>query len=283
MSRLGPWYTVIAVVGATITISSLIPAVQAKQSAFCRTFSKTFRFKCTEHRMHSIQGFELVTHRLRNREEADSRASPVLVMHPEFLNGDSWFQFTDAEDRLLPLLLLNAGFDVWVGHERATYCPICSSLVALARTLSRFWNWTWDDHAEDDVPVFLEYISKATGSAVHYIGLSQSATVGAASATMLKNSRFIKSLTLVGPTIYIGDTNSAVMAAWAFTFGAIIDEANYDNGYQSGVFNTSTLSQLRTVNIQSVYLDDYAHFDLLWSFRRTRDIFFPVLRFLRRH
>ncbi|KAL3702151.1 hypothetical protein R1sor_020173 [Riccia sorocarpa] len=43
------------------------------------------------------------------------------------------------------------------------------------------------------------------------------------------------------------------------------------------------LSQLRTVNIQSVYLDDYAHFDLLWSFRRTRDIFFPVLRFLRRH
>ncbi|KAL2611284.1 hypothetical protein R1flu_022976 [Riccia fluitans] len=191
--------------------------------------------------MYSADGFELAMHRVGRKTTADSRAAPVLIMHLEFLNGDSWFQFTDAADRLLPMLLVDAGFDVWIGHERATYWS--HGHLDLETTDTRYWDWTWDDHAHYDVPVYLDFINNVTASSVHYIGLSESATAGAATATMLQNSLLIRSLTLIGPTIYIGDTNSIVMAAWAFIFGDIIDEGNYENGYQSGSFNFSTCSR----------------------------------------
>ncbi len=62
------------------------------------------------------------------------KGAPVLLMHQEFLNGDSWFQFVDAKHvgRLLPVLLLDDGFDVWVGHQRATYW--CHDHVSLHYT-----------------------------------------------------------------------------------------------------------------------------------------------------
>lgn len=52
------------------------------------------------------------------------KGSPVLLMHMEFLNGDSWFQYVDGDrhvSRLLPIMLVEDGFDVWIGHQRATY------------------------------------------------------------------------------------------------------------------------------------------------------------------
>lgn len=48
----------------------------------------------------------------------------MLLMHMEFLNGDMWFQYVDADGHvtnLLPMMLLEDGFDVWIGHQRATY------------------------------------------------------------------------------------------------------------------------------------------------------------------
>jgi hypothetical protein len=44
-------------------------------------------------------------------------------MHQEFQNGDIWLRHVDEQNRtdmLLPVMLLEKGFDVWVGHQRAT-------------------------------------------------------------------------------------------------------------------------------------------------------------------
>ncbi|KAL2651515.1 hypothetical protein R1flu_019643 [Riccia fluitans] len=393
MAGLRMWYLAVTVLAvSTISLRGFVPAVHAAKSNFCGTFVEPFQFLCTERRMHSADGFELLLHRIGGGTATDSNAAPVLIMHSEFLNGDSWFQFTDAADKLLPLLLVDAGFDVWIGHERATKWS--HGHLSLETTDTRFWDWTWDEHAQYDVPAYLEYIKNVTGSPVHYIGMSQSATAGAATAANLRSSSGIRSMTLIGPNIYAGDSNSVVLAAWAFIFGNIIDEANYENGYQSGAFNFTTafpgvtsingqsplalalevisgpncclgtatasftngwdgtnsfknllhyqqgmrsntwrrfdyisadgntqayggpsaptyhpedistnipilvvyggndamapqagvqllLSRLR--NAESVLLPNYAHFDLLWSSRRTQDIFIPILQFLERH
>lgn len=45
-------------------------------------------------------------------------------MHQEFVSGDIWFQYADVNRSvggLLPIMLLNDGYDVWIGHHRATY------------------------------------------------------------------------------------------------------------------------------------------------------------------
>lgn len=51
----------------------------------------------------------------------------------------------------------------------------------------------------------------------------QAATVGAAASTNHETAQMVRSLTLIGPTAYRGNTNSMVLDAWAYYFGAMID------------------------------------------------------------
>ncbi|XP_073389675.1 triacylglycerol lipase 1 isoform X2 [Physcomitrium patens] len=166
--------------------------------------------------------------------------APVLIMHQEFLNGDSWFQYVDSShsDRLLPFMLVDDGFDVWIGHQRATYWG--HGHVHLKKTDREYWNWTWDQHADYDFPAQLRLISAQTNQPVHVIGVSQSATLGAAGATNQETAQMIRSLTLIGPTAYRGNTNSILLDAWAYYFGAQIDSNYYSTGYQNGAFNFSS-------------------------------------------
>ncbi|KAG0558874.1 hypothetical protein KC19_10G060900 [Ceratodon purpureus] len=169
------------------------------------------------------------------------KGSPVLLMHQEFLNGDTWFEFVDLENRsssLLPIMLLNDGFDVWIGHQRATYWS--RGHTHLKSTDREYWNWSWDQHAQYDLPAQVLYISTETNQPVHFIGLSQAATVGVAAATDHETAQMIRSLTLIGPTAYRGYTNSLVLDAWAYIFGYAIDSEYYATGFQNGAFNYST-------------------------------------------
>lgn len=147
------------------------------------------------------------------QQQKPRRGVPVLLMHPEFLNGDSWFTPNHSPgDRFLPLMMVDAGYDVWVGHHRATIwghqhvtfqpnqpvsnfrftefeCLIdlvyrCKAAPALSISIwsgpkdwhalvQEYWNWTWDDRAEYDLPAALNLINSETESKVHYIGVSE--------------------------------------------------------------------------------------------------------------
>lgn len=48
----------------------------------------------------------------------------MLLLHQEFVSGEIWLELADGNQSvsgLLPIMLLNDGFDVWIGHSRATY------------------------------------------------------------------------------------------------------------------------------------------------------------------
>ncbi|KAG0614399.1 hypothetical protein M758_6G173600 [Ceratodon purpureus] len=170
------------------------------------------------------------------------KGSPVFLMHQEFFNGDTWFAFVDSENRtssnLLPIMLLNDGFDVWIGHQRATYWS--HGHVHLKPTDREYWDWTWDEHVKYDLPAQLLFISTETNQPVHFIGASQAATVGTAATTDHDIAMMIRSLTLIGPTAYRGYTSSLLLEAWAYFFGSAIDSGYYAMGYQNGAFNYST-------------------------------------------
>ncbi|PTQ28662.1 hypothetical protein MARPO_0158s0039 [Marchantia polymorpha] len=147
----------------------------------------------------------------RNAELVDGE--PVLLMHHELLNGGSWFTPVASEnDTVLPLKLVDQGFDVWIGHERATLWS--HEHRKLTPNDAAYWNWTWDQHVEHDVPKLLAYISDETGSRVHYVGVSLSAAVGAAAATNAGVASLMKTLTLIAPAFYRGKTTSEFLQAW---------------------------------------------------------------------
>lgn len=148
--------------------------------------------------------------------------------------------------------------------------------------MQEFWNWTWDQHAQYDLPAQLRFISTETDKPVHFIGASQvsfeahfktwnnvrlrtltncvnpqtpilpvvynlwqpwrssglrcwtifnwlimavlqAATVGAAAATDKETAHMLRSLTLIGPTVFRGNSNSFLLNAWAYFFGVTLD------------------------------------------------------------
>jgi hypothetical protein len=53
--------------------------------------------------------------------------------------------------------------------------------------------------------------------------LLQAATVAVAGATDHETAKMLRSLTLIGPTAFRGNSNSVLLNAWAYLFGAILD------------------------------------------------------------
>jgi hypothetical protein len=51
----------------------------------------------------------------------------------------------------------------------------------------------------------------------------QAGTVGAAGATDPVIASMLRSLTLIGPTMYRGNSNSLLLDAWAYYFGVALD------------------------------------------------------------
>ncbi|PTQ26429.1 hypothetical protein MARPO_1733s0001, partial [Marchantia polymorpha] len=184
----------------------------------------------------SSNGREQPSTRAQNAELVDR--DPVLLMHHELFNGGSWFTPVATEnDTLLPLRLVDQGFDVWIGHERATFWS--HEHRKLTPNDVAYWNWTWDQHVEHDVPKLLAYISDETGSRVHYVGVSLSAAVGAAAATNAGVASLMKTLTLIAPAFYRGKTTSEFLQAldpipFPSALGTSADEG-HDN--RLGAFN----------------------------------------------
>ncbi|OAE30283.1 hypothetical protein AXG93_2956s1360 [Marchantia polymorpha subsp. ruderalis] len=151
--------------------------------------------------------------RTRTRQAGVVDRGPVLLMHHELLNGESWFTSVyPGNDTLLPFSLVDQGFDVWIGHERATLWS--HGHRSLTPDDDEYWNWSWDQHVEHDVPKLLTHIRDETGSRVHYVGVSLSAAVGAAAATNAGVASLMESLTMIAPAVYRGKTTSAVVQAW---------------------------------------------------------------------
>ncbi|PTQ26278.1 hypothetical protein MARPO_3514s0001, partial [Marchantia polymorpha] len=106
----------------------------------------------------------------RNAELVDR--DPVLLMHRELLNRGTWFTPVAT---LLQLRVMEQGFDVWIGHERAT-----------------LWSHKHRKPTPNDA----------------------SAAVGAAAATNAGVASLMKTLTLIAPAFYRGKTTSEFLQAW---------------------------------------------------------------------
>lgn len=78
----------------------------------------------------------------------------------------------------LPYLLVDSGFDVWLGNSRGnTYSRKHSSLSA---DTPDFWNFSWHEIGYYDIAAMIDYSLEKNGQghkAVHYVGHSQGTTI----------------------------------------------------------------------------------------------------------
>ncbi|CAN8100719.1 unnamed protein product [Discula destructiva] len=140
-----------------------------------------FGYTAEEHVVQTKDGYLLGLHRLAwGRDERtskvnagpDSVSKPVVYLHHGLLmNSEVWVCLTEAE-RTLPFVLVENGFDVWLGNNRGN--KYSKKSVHAAPTSLEFWNFSIDEFAFHDIPDSIEYVLDNTGQpSLSYIGFSQ--------------------------------------------------------------------------------------------------------------
>ncbi|KAK9486252.1 Alpha/Beta hydrolase protein [Lipomyces starkeyi] len=136
-----------------------------------------YGYSVEEHIVKTTDGYLLGVHRIyqSKREVADNvlpKGKPIVYLHHGLLmNSEVWVCLTDPK-RCLPFLLVERGYDVWLGNNRGN--KYSKKHVFLQSTESGFWNFSMDEFALYDIPDTIDYIlSTACQRSLAYIGFSQ--------------------------------------------------------------------------------------------------------------
>jgi lysosomal acid lipase/cholesteryl ester hydrolase len=137
-------------------------------------------YEVEEHIVMTQDGFLLGVHRLRWKlgEKSNTsgvqegRSKPVVYLHHGLLmNSEVWVCLTSAE-RSLPFVLVERGYDVWLGNNRGN--KYSRKSLYLSPTSHKFWDYSLDTFSLYDIPDTITYILKATRQkSLGYVGFSQ--------------------------------------------------------------------------------------------------------------
>ncbi|KAI1748644.1 Alpha/Beta hydrolase protein [Xylaria castorea] len=156
--------------------------------AICATYGYT----AEEHVVQTKDGYLLGLHRLAWRKgEEDTKVNNgpasvkkrvVYLHHGLLMNSEVWVCQTD-EQRCLPFVLVEHGFDVWLGNNRGN--KYSKKSIRSSPNSVKFWNFSLDEFAFYDIPDSIQYILDATKQpSLSYIGFSQGTTQAFASLSV---------------------------------------------------------------------------------------------------
>ena len=157
-----------------------------------------YGYYAEEHIVQTGDGYLLGLHRLgwKKGEEGsrvnagvDSTHKRVVYLHHGLLmNSEVWVCVTEKE-RCLPFMLVEKGYDVWLGNNRGLVFPLISTSRSLSFSgrnkyskkstrfspaSNDFWNFSMDQFAFHDIPDSIDYILTTTSQpSLSYVGFSQ--------------------------------------------------------------------------------------------------------------
>ncbi|KAF8881622.1 triacylglycerol lipase [Infundibulicybe gibba] len=135
-----------------------------------------FGYESEEHTAQTADGYLLGLHRLpcKTGESISDHAprKPVVYLHHGLLtNSELFVCLTDAQ-RCLPFVLVENGYDVWLGNNRGN--KYSQRHTEYDANSSKFWDFSIDHFARYDIPDSIDFILKYTQSEkLSYIGFSQ--------------------------------------------------------------------------------------------------------------
>ncbi|XP_031776290.1 lipase 3-like [Apis florea] len=139
---------------------------------------KSHGYQVEIHNVVTEDGYILEIHRLPYGRTNDQRnfnngKQPVLIQHGLVGSSADWILM--GPGRSLPYMLVDAGYDVWLGNNRGNVYS--KSHISLLPTDRHFWNFSYHELGMYDVPATIDYIINQTNcEQIFYIGHSQGTT-----------------------------------------------------------------------------------------------------------
>lgn len=162
-----------------------------------------------DHKVQTSDGYILTMFRM-NRP-IPSNKPVVFLLHGIFCSSDHFV--VNGAGRALAHILVDEGFDVWLGNARGN--KYSKNHATYSNLDPRFWSFEWHDIGLKDLPAMIDYILKETGSEkLHYVGHSQGATTFLVLNSMQPDygQKTIKSAHLLAPACFLGNIRSEFRA-----------------------------------------------------------------------
>ncbi|CAH9089575.1 unnamed protein product [Cuscuta epithymum] len=198
--------------------------VAPAQSGVCASIVSPHGYECQEYEVTTKDGYILSVQRIPAGGEGKSgdggRGPPVLLQHGVLVDGTTWL--LNGPGQSLAFILADAGFDVWISNLRGT-THSRRHVTLYANSDRKYWDWTWDDLVEQDLPTIVKLVFDTTGQKVHYVGHSMGTLIALASFSEGKMVDMVKSATLLSPIAYLSHMATAIAFFAANSFiGEII-------------------------------------------------------------
>ncbi|XP_042877823.1 LOW QUALITY PROTEIN: lipase lipl-4-like [Penaeus japonicus] len=123
-------------------------------------------------------GYTLELHRIPHGVSSRARSPPLgpvaLLYHGLYGSSADWI--LNTADEALAYIMADAGYDVWLANARG------NTYSRAHRTLDpkdiEFWDFSWDQIADHDLPAIIDYVLRTTGKKdLFYVGFSMGTTV----------------------------------------------------------------------------------------------------------
>ncbi|MQL78218.1 hypothetical protein Taro_010656 [Colocasia esculenta] len=167
----------------------------------CARLIRPLGYPCTEHTVQTTDGFLLTVQHIPHGKGILNAGPgrPVFLQHGLFQGGDTWF--LNSVEESLGFILADQGFDVWVGNVRGTRWSL--GHTSLSENKRAFWDWSWQDLAENDLRDMINYVYSITNSKVFFVGHSQGTIMGLAALTIPDIAEMIEAAALLCPISYL--------------------------------------------------------------------------------
>ncbi|KAK1367703.1 Lipase [Heracleum sosnowskyi] len=174
------------------------------KTSICSDESLTRGYKCEDYDVITEDGYILRLERFpegRFNHRGRNKKPPVYLQHGLIADGMIWFTLSHG-DQTLPLILVESGFDVWIGNVRGT--RFSKKHVSENFTNSNeYWDFSFVELGKYDLQASIRFVYEQTGQKVHYAGHSLGTTMLAVAALEWNIEEMVKSATLLCPIIYL--------------------------------------------------------------------------------
>ncbi|XP_077228096.1 triacylglycerol lipase 2-like [Tasmannia lanceolata] len=200
-----------------VQVGSPAPAPAPVITGICESLVVVQGYPCKEFNVKTGDGYILSIQRIPEGHGGGNGAKnkqPILLQHGVLMDGMTWL--VNSPDQSLAFVLADSGFDVWIANGRGTRWS-CKH-ASLDPTNPAFWDWSWDELVDYELPAIFDFVYGHTGQKLHYVGHSMGTLVVLASFSEGKLVEKLKSAALLSPVAYLSHMTTPIgkVAAKAF-------------------------------------------------------------------